>query len=416
MPIPGCRLPHLRKDHRIEIIMQPPRTESVTVIVSTFNRAHFLREALDSVLAQSRPPEQVIVVNDGSTDNTATVLAAYTGMIVVIEQPNSGKPAAVNTAYRLATGSYLWIFDDDDVALSDFLERHVRCLEENPGIGFTYSNYRRGKSGADGTIIDTGDSGVPDVDSDVFLIRLLENCFLTTQGMLIRRSALRRPYVFDERLVRSQDYELFVHLARNAQGKRVAEPSYIRRYHPGVRGSLEDRFSVEALESKWYQYEKLATAGFFATAGLEQYLPMSMGALIDDPAMQRRALIQKLSILARKGLWDEFARTSTILAGTATPSTPAEYDIILGACRKDLAVRELLADAGARKRVLAAVRRHFNARLRSGLGRSLWYELSDRNNCLSPAERIGALALVVAILGVGGIADALRRNTSSPGH
>jgi glycosyltransferase involved in cell wall biosynthesis len=68
------------------------------VIVPTLNRAHYIAEAIDSLLAQTRKPDRIIVVNDGSTDDTLAVLEAYDGRIEVISKPNGGKSAAINTA------------------------------------------------------------------------------------------------------------------------------------------------------------------------------------------------------------------------------------------------------------------------------------------------------------------------------
>jgi glycosyltransferase involved in cell wall biosynthesis len=108
-----------------------------TVIVPTFNRARFIGEALDSILGQTRRPDQVIVVNDGSTDGTLSVLDAYSSRIEVVSKPNGGKAAAINTAMPLAGGDCVWIFDDDDVALPDALQRHLEALEEDVEADFT---------------------------------------------------------------------------------------------------------------------------------------------------------------------------------------------------------------------------------------------------------------------------------------
>src|SRR3989338_4269347 len=95
----------------------------ITVLIPTFNRAAFLAECLDSLLSQTLPATQILVANDGSTDNTLEVLKPYRNRIDYTETPQLGKPSAINFAMDKVTGDYLWIFDDDDVCLPDALER-----------------------------------------------------------------------------------------------------------------------------------------------------------------------------------------------------------------------------------------------------------------------------------------------------
>jgi len=104
------------------------RASDVTAVIATCNRAHYLGEALDSVLRQTMPPAQVIVVNDGSTDATEAVLGRYGERIEVINQENGGKSRALNRAMAKVRGEYLWIFDDDDIAVPQSLERHLAVL------------------------------------------------------------------------------------------------------------------------------------------------------------------------------------------------------------------------------------------------------------------------------------------------
>lgn len=88
---------------------------TVSVIIPTYNRAHCVGEAIDSVLAQVPPADEVIVVDDGSTDDTAEVLAAYGDRITVLHQQNAGAAAARNTGIRHATGEWVAFLDSDDL-------------------------------------------------------------------------------------------------------------------------------------------------------------------------------------------------------------------------------------------------------------------------------------------------------------
>src|SRR5687768_15720087 len=112
---------------------------SCTAIVPTYNRAQYIGEAIESLLAQTRRPDQIIVVDDGSTDGTLSVLDRYAGRIEIVSKANGGKATAINMAIPRATGGCIWVFDDDDVALPDALERHLHALEQDGQAGFTYS-------------------------------------------------------------------------------------------------------------------------------------------------------------------------------------------------------------------------------------------------------------------------------------
>ena len=102
--------------------MSFPSGSGVTAIIPTYNRSTFLGEALASLLAQTLPPDEIVVVDDGSTDNTAEVVASISSQIVYIRQPNRGKSAALNLGLQLASNELIYIFDDDDIAAEDCIE------------------------------------------------------------------------------------------------------------------------------------------------------------------------------------------------------------------------------------------------------------------------------------------------------
>lgn len=100
----------------------------VSVIIPTYNRAHVLAEAIDSALAQTVPAHEIIVVDDGSTDDSCAVLARYGDRIRVLSQPNGGVSAARNAGMRMATGDWIAFLDSDDLWTADRLETFHRDL------------------------------------------------------------------------------------------------------------------------------------------------------------------------------------------------------------------------------------------------------------------------------------------------
>src|SRR5919204_5434173 len=102
----------------------------VSVIVRSYNRAAYLAQALESVLGQTRPPDQVLVVDDGSTDATLALLDTYRASVEVIALPHSGNPARVlNAGLEAATGDIVALLDSDDVWLPYKLERQLHLFE-----------------------------------------------------------------------------------------------------------------------------------------------------------------------------------------------------------------------------------------------------------------------------------------------
>jgi len=111
---------------------------SVSLVIATFNHARFVGEALDSALAQTLRAVEVVVVDDGSTDDTPAVLARYDGRILVIRQPNRGLAAARNAGLAASRGTYVTFLDADDVLMPTKLAEQVAVLERAPAVGWTY--------------------------------------------------------------------------------------------------------------------------------------------------------------------------------------------------------------------------------------------------------------------------------------
>src|SRR6056297_3309798 len=109
-----------------------PNNPQVSVIIPTFNRATMVCEAVDSVLAQRYTDFEIIVVNDGSTDDTADRLHPYQDYLQLISQSNRGVSAARNTGAARARGCFLAFLDADDLWLPDKLGRQIAFFKANP--------------------------------------------------------------------------------------------------------------------------------------------------------------------------------------------------------------------------------------------------------------------------------------------
>src|SRR4030042_587586 len=111
----------------------------VSVIITTYNRVHFVCEAIDSVLNQTFKDFEIIVVDDGSTDNTKEALKRYSKNIFYIYQSNKGRSQARNTGLKVAKGDYIAFLDDDDIWVPHKLEKQVAFMDSNPNIGLVHT-------------------------------------------------------------------------------------------------------------------------------------------------------------------------------------------------------------------------------------------------------------------------------------
>jgi len=181
-------------------------TPLISVVIPTYNRADLLRETVESVLAQTYAPVEVIVVDDGSTDGTAALMQGYTDRVVYIRQENRGGTAARNTGTRAAKGTYLNWLDHDDLMLPTKLERQVEVLETRPEVGLVHCGYYR--IDKDGNVLDRI-TGLPEGD---VRRRLVCGCFIWSGAPLVRRECIERMGLFDES-VWSSDADMWLRIA-----------------------------------------------------------------------------------------------------------------------------------------------------------------------------------------------------------
>jgi cellulose synthase/poly-beta-1,6-N-acetylglucosamine synthase-like glycosyltransferase len=189
--------------------MSGSRQPGAAVVIPCFNQGHYLAEAIESVLSQTLPPSEVVVIDDGSEDNSYEVAGRYKG-VRRIRQQNKGVAAARNAGWRKTSARCLVFLDADDRLLPDALQMGTEALQRRPQVAFVAGFSR--DIGGDGRVMD----GLrqPLVGQDHYL-RLLEDCFIWSGSSIVyRRSALEAVGGFDESLDAADDYELYMRLAR----------------------------------------------------------------------------------------------------------------------------------------------------------------------------------------------------------
>ncbi|WP_198025110.1 glycosyltransferase family 2 protein [Salinisphaera hydrothermalis] len=277
----------------------------VTAIISTYNRAGFLAEAIDSLLAQTRVPDELIIIDDASTDRTPDVLACYGASLQVIRHAeNRGKPAGLNEVIPQAAGDYVWLFDDDDVALPDALARHIDFLDSHPDIDFTHS----GAFHAPGRRPIWDRAGwrvnpVPQVAPEALLVETMMAMYSLMQGMLIPRNALVDIGLFDTTLDRCEDLDMLLRLAAAYRGGALAEPTYVYRDHDGIRGALGKQHAGQDRVAVMMAYRRRIFEAVYTRLALPTYV-RHVGQVGDRDADCEvpAALLQRGCIMMRQGL------------------------------------------------------------------------------------------------------------------
>lgn len=205
----------------------------VSVVVTAYNQAGCLVAAVDSVLAQARPPVEVVVADDGSTDGTPEVIRDmarnHPGVVVPVLGPeNRGVAANRNAGLKAATGSRVTWLDGDDIFLPGKLAREAAALDARPDAGWAYSQV---------TVVDVArGTRLPRYDAAP-----QGDAFATIAGMvgraprnpLVARTLLDEVGGFDERMGLYEDFDLLLRLARRAPCTYVPEPGMEYRVHGG---------------------------------------------------------------------------------------------------------------------------------------------------------------------------------------
>lgn len=216
----------------------------VSVIVPTFNRAHMLRQSVSTLVEQTHPPLEVIVVDDGSTDQTAEVVATLAGPVRYVRQDNAGKAAAVNRGLSEARGELIWLFDDDDWAEPDAIERRLAVLQSCPSLGFVGGAHCMGHAGASGEMQVDSRRHMPAHAKDVRRQRLFEDCYFSLCSALVHRRCFDAIGGLDVSLKSSEDYDALVRLAARFDFDVIDDVIFTVRQHGGVRGAGEHAYEA----------------------------------------------------------------------------------------------------------------------------------------------------------------------------
>lgn len=189
----------------------------IAAIIPTYKRAALVSRSIDSVLAQTRPVDEVIVVDDGSPDNTAEVVAAYGDRVRYVRQNNGGLSAARNTGVRVSTCDWVAFLDDDDEWLPNKIEKQIEALEQTPDAVLCYTSLWC--HGIDGVIAELR----PNPPNRLFPDIRLKTPF-TPISVMVRKDVFNEVGGFNETLKCVEDWEFFIRLVPGRTVAMAGEP------------------------------------------------------------------------------------------------------------------------------------------------------------------------------------------------
>lgn len=203
---------------------------TVSVVVPVYNGERYLKEALDSVFAQTFRDFEVICVDDGSNDGSTTILHEFHNRVKVLQQPNAGQGAARNAGARIAKANYLAFLDQDDRWYPHKLEQQVAVLEREPDVVLVFCNSDR--MDADGHLLQVGATLAERASALASpLGRVLGEGLILPSAMLVRREAFERAGMFDPHLRGFEDFDLCARLRQQGRFVFLEESGMCYRLH-----------------------------------------------------------------------------------------------------------------------------------------------------------------------------------------
>ena len=200
----------------------------VSVIIPTYNRADFLREAIDSVRAQTYTNFEIIVVDDGSTDGTQELVTSLYPDVRYLRQENSGPAAARNNGINNAAGEVIAFLDSDDIWLPEMLSKQIARLSLNPAAGLVATGFGLFKTGrvmTEMVILDADDLAAARRGNHY-------KNFFATSSLMVRKHCFTTVGLLNENLHYAEDWDLLIRILKRYSFEYIPEALMLYRSHP----------------------------------------------------------------------------------------------------------------------------------------------------------------------------------------
>lgn len=247
----------------------------ITVVIPCYNREKTIKRCIDSIVNQTVCPQEIIVVDDGSTDHTLSILKKnYGNKVTILKQQHKGAQAARNAGIRAAKGNYIAFLDSDDEWMPNKLELQIQELKKHPqavicGDGYIQADwkrevpkiYKQGKRWEHG--LKSRKAYRMNGKSGYVYRNLLSVSFCMFQALLVSRETLYKIGLLDEKVPSYQEWDTGIRLAKQAEFVYMKTPLFIYHLHDGVTISKNTQKDIDGYEyiCKKYQYEILSWLG-----------------------------------------------------------------------------------------------------------------------------------------------------------
>lgn len=227
----------------------------VSVVIPAYNAAQYICETIDSVLSQTYKDYEIIVVDDGSTDNTKEILQPHMGKIRYMYKENGGPASARNVGIKNAQGEYIAFLDSDDLWLPEKLEKQVRYFEEYPEVGLVFTDcIRFNEKGSE----ERHNLKKGLISDDMFVNIWWEN-LIPNLTVMVRKSCFEKVGVFDEskQIVSVEDREMWLRIAREYRVGYLEEAlaKYRIRQNGLMRSNIDrSRTAGRIIIDKYWKY------------------------------------------------------------------------------------------------------------------------------------------------------------------
>jgi len=193
----------------------------VSVVIPAYNSEKYICDAINSVLDQTYKNFEIIVVNDGSTDNTENIVKQYRNKIIYKYQENKGPASAKKLGTSLARGRYISYLDSDDIFLPEKLKLQVDYLDNHSQVGLVYCNYY---------CVDETEKLIELVSPSKNLLLIQENC-VPTSGVMFRRECIDEVGTFDVTLGSNYDWDMWLRIPEKYPIYCIPKPLFKYRIH-----------------------------------------------------------------------------------------------------------------------------------------------------------------------------------------
>ena len=254
----------------------------ISVVIPAYNCASHIEETLASVLSQTAAPYEILVINDGSTDNTAEVVSKYP-QVKLINKPNQGPSETRNRGILESTGNWIAFLDSDDMWHTQKLEKVEKHIRENPDTDMISTAFYIG-NGKDWTQITPRRLYNP---QDSFFMQLYRRSFIATSSVVIKKDILLKAGSFDTKLLVAEDLDLYLRVAlMNAKFHYIKEHLLYYRSH-GDSITSNPLNAHKDIEAVFYKFRHQAGFNLFvkrmiiwsATTALTLYGQRRYGAM-----------------------------------------------------------------------------------------------------------------------------------------